>query len=108
MPVTTQAPTVKSEPQPASGRELEERRSLVDEQLDPLARQQLAAGVVALDVALAAAGDRLGVLGVEGGELLEHRLAVGAHASSTAFIRSRVVRIPRSLVRPRSRPSTGQ
>ncbi len=37
-------------------RELEERRALVDQQLDPLARQQLAAGVVAVDVLLPAAG----------------------------------------------------
>ena len=58
-------------------RELEERAARVDEQLDPLARHQLAAGVVALDVLLAAAGHRLRVLGVEVGDLGEHRLAVG-------------------------------
>ena len=32
---------------------------------------------VAVDVLLPAAGDGLGVLGVEGGELLQHRLAAG-------------------------------
>ena len=107
IPVTTLAPTVKSEPQPASGRELEERAARVDEQLDALARHQLAARVVPVDVLLPAAGHRLGVLGVEVGELLQHRLAV-AHASTTAFIRSSVVRMPRSLVRPRSQPSASQ
>ena len=109
IPVTSDAPTEKSEPQPASGEQLEERRAGVDEQLDPLAWQQLAAGVVAVDVLLSAAGHRLGVLGVEVGELLEHRLPV-AHvsASTTAFIRSSVVRIPFALVRPRSGPSTSQ
>ena len=50
-------------------RQLQERRVGVEEQLDPLAGQQLAAGVVALDVLLAAAGQRLGVLGLELGEL---------------------------------------
>ena len=59
-------------------RQLEERRALVDEQLDPLAGQQLAALVVPVDVLLPAAEHRLGVLGVEVGELLEHRLAVGS------------------------------
>ena len=58
-------------------RQLEERRALVDEQLDPLAGQQLAAVVVAVDVLLPAARHGLGVLGLEVGELLEHRLAVG-------------------------------
>ena len=38
---------------------------------------------------------------IHDGELLEHRLTVGAHASRTAFIRSSVVRIPFALVRPR-------
>ena len=59
--------------------ELEERRPLVDEQLDPLARHQLPARLVALDVLLPAAGHRLGVLGVELRELGEHGLSV-AHA----------------------------
>ncbi len=87
--------------------ELQERRALVDQQLDPLAGQQLAPVVVASDVLLTTAGHRLRVLGLQVGELLEHRLAVGsthAGASSTVFIRSSVVRMPRSLVRPRSRP----
>ena len=81
--------------------ELEEGAAGVDEQLDALARQQLPAAVVALDVLLPAAGDRLGVLGVERLELVEHRRPVAAHASSTAFIRSSVVRMPRWLVRRR-------
>ena len=84
---------------PGQRRELEEGRPGVDEQLDPLARGQLAAGVVAVDVLLPAARHRDRVLRVEVGELLQHRLAVGAHASTTAFIRSSVVRMP-FAVRP--------
>ena len=61
---------------PGQRRELQERRPGVEEQLDPLARGQLAAGVVAVDVLLPAARHRDRVLGVEVGELLEHRLAV--------------------------------
>ena len=61
--------------------QLEERDARVDQQLDPLARHQLAAVVVPVDVLLAAAGHRLGVLGVEVGELLEHRLAIGCVGS---------------------------
>ena len=57
-------------------RQLEERRVGVEQQLDALAGEQLAALVVPLDVLRAAAGERLGVLGVELGELGEHRLAV--------------------------------
>ena len=57
--------------------ELEERGVLVDEQLDALAGKQLAALVMALGVLRPAAGDRLGVLGVDLGELGEHRLPVG-------------------------------
>ena len=52
-----------------------------------------------------------GSTGPEVGELLEHRLAVGgrgAHFSTTAFIRSSVVRMPRWFVRRRSGPSTSQ
>ena len=56
-------------------RQLEERAAGVDEQLDPLARHQLAAGVVALDVLLTAAGHRDRVLCLEVGDLGEHRLA---------------------------------
>ena len=108
MPVTTLAPTVKSDAPAGQRRQLQERRALVDQQLDPLARHQLAAVVVPVDVLRPAAGDRLGVLGVEVGELLEHRRAVRGHCSTTAFIRSSVVRMPRSLVRPRSGPSTAQ
>ena len=86
-------------------RQLQERRPGVDEQLDPLARQELPARVVAVDVLLPAAADGLGVLGVEVGELLQHRLAVGhAHASTTAFIRSSVVRMPRRVGAPAQRP----
>ena len=76
MPVTTDAPTVKSEPQPASGDSSRNAEPGVEEQLDPLARGQLAAGVVAVDVLLPAARHRDRVLGVEVGELLQHRLAV--------------------------------
>ena len=58
-------------------RELEEGRVLVAEQLDALAREQLAAGVVALDVAGAAAEAGLGEQRVDLGEAGEHRLPVG-------------------------------
>ena len=56
-------------------RELEERAARVDQQLDPLARHQLAALVVPGDRPLTAAGDRDRVLRVEGGDLGEHRVA---------------------------------
>ena len=54
---------------------------LIDEgsaflELSPLAGQQLAARVVALDVLLPAAGHRLRVLGVELGDLLQHRRGI--------------------------------
>ena len=74
MPVTMLAPTVKSEPQPASGISSRNADPSSSEQLDPLAGQQLAALLVALVVLLAAAGDRLGVLGVQLRQLGEHRL----------------------------------
>ena len=67
---------------------------------------ELAACVVARDVLLAAPGHRDRVLGVEVGELLQHRLAVRRHFSTTAFIRSSVVRMPLRFVRRRSGPST--
>src|SRR5690606_5261169 len=92
-------------------RELEERAALVDEQLDALAREQLAAGAVPRHALLATTGDRLRMLGVELDQLREHRLAVAhdvTHPSTTVRIRSSVVRMPRSLVRPRSRPSSSQ
>ncbi len=97
-------------------RQLEERAARVDEELDPLAGQQLAPGVVALDVPLATTGHGDGVLGVEVGDLVQHRLAAldrhVAHASTsvstTAFIRSSVVRMPLTLVRDRSGPRTSQ
>ena len=77
MPVTTLAPTVYVAAPGGQRAELEERRVLVEQQLDALAGEQLAALVVALGVLRPAAGDRLGVLGVDLGELGEHRLAVG-------------------------------
>ena len=54
--------------------QLEERRVGVDEHLDAFTRGHLAAVVMALDVLLAAARQRLGVLGVEFGELGRHRV----------------------------------
>ena len=66
-------------------RQLQERRPLVDEQLDPLARQQLAARVVPLDVLLPAAGHRPRDLGLELGELRHHRCGQAvAHVSRRA------------------------
>ena len=79
--------------------ELEERRVLVEEQLDALAGEQLAALVVALGVLRPAAGDRLGVLGVDLGELGEHRLAVGGELAPTPC-RGRIA--ARSSPTPRS------
>ena len=64
-------------PQAGQRRELEEGRVAVEQQLDALARQQLAALAVALDVLLAAAGARQRELLVEVGDLLEKRRAVG-------------------------------
>ena len=64
MPVTTLAPTVQSQARPAR-EQPGEHVVLVDEQLDPLAGEQLAQGVVAVDVLRPAARDGLGVLGVE-------------------------------------------
>ncbi len=87
--------------------QLQERRPLVDEQLDALAGGELAALLVAGDV-LAAGPDGLGLLGVQRLDLLEHGSPSIRHPSSTAFILSRVVRMSRSLERPRSPPSTSQ
>ena len=61
--------------------QFEERRVGVEEQFDAFAGGQLAARVVPLDVLGAAAGERLGVLGVELGELGRHRLGGAAYAS---------------------------
>ncbi len=55
--------------------QLEERAARVDQQLDPLARHQLAAVVVPGDGSFATARHRDGVLLVEVGDLGEHRLA---------------------------------
>ena len=57
--------------------QFQERGVGVQQQLDALAGQQLAAPPVPLDVLLAAARERLGVLGLQFGELGEHGLAVG-------------------------------
>ena len=57
-------------------RELEEGRAGVDQALDPLAGEQLAAGVVALDRRLAAAGAGALEVAVELGDELAHVLAV--------------------------------
>ena len=109
IPVTTRGADGEVRAPAGQRRQLEERAARVDEQLDALAGQQLAAGVVALDVPLPAAGDGHRVLGVEVGDLLQHRGSrFAAHASTTAFIRSSVVRIPRTLVRERSGPRTSQ
>ncbi len=57
--------------------EFEEGRVGIEEQLDALAGEQLAALAVPFDVLRPAARERLRVLGVEVGELREHGLAVG-------------------------------
>ena len=54
--------------------QFQERRVGVDQHFDALTRGHLAAVVVALDVLLAASGQRLGVLGVEFGELGGHHV----------------------------------
>ena len=56
--------------------QLEERRVAVDQQLDALAGQQLAAGVVAGRVLLAAARRGPGQRGVQLGQPIQHRGAV--------------------------------
>ena len=83
--------------------QLEERRPLVDEQLDPLAGQQLAASMVPVDVLLAAAGHRLRVLGVEGGDLVQHRGASGCHGH-LPYPSSRAVRSSSTSVAPPPMP----
>ena len=77
MPVNTPAPTGKSVPHAASGDSSSSGASRVDEQLDPLAAQQLAALAVALDVLVAAAVVDEGELAVVLGEQLEQVGAVG-------------------------------
>ena len=74
MPVTTLAPTVKSLPHAASGLSSRNGESGSSSSSMRSRGGQLAAGVVAFDVLRAAAGQRLGVLGVELGELGGHRL----------------------------------
>ncbi|CAM5702648.1 hypothetical protein STENM327S_02821 [Streptomyces tendae] len=59
-------------------RQLQEGRVRVEEQLDALAGEELAALAVPGDVLLAAALEGLGVFGVQVGELGEHGLAVRA------------------------------
>ena len=54
--------------------QFQERRVGVDQHFDAFARGHLAAVMVALDVLLAAAGQRLGVLGVEFGEFGGHHV----------------------------------
>ena len=61
-------------PTPASGLQLEERRVGVEQQLDALARRSACRGRGGVRRILAAASQRLGVLGVELGELGRHRL----------------------------------
>ena len=64
--------------------ELEERGILVEEQLDALAGEQLAALVVPLGVLPAAAGDRRGMQCVDVGESGQHRIAVGGELGGTS------------------------
>ena len=63
-------------------RQLEERAVAVEQQLDALARRELAAGAVAVERALAAAEVGLRADGVELGEPLEQGLPVGRHRRS--------------------------
>ena len=80
-PVTRLAPDlVLGAVAPASGDSSRNGASRVEQQLDALAREQLAARVVALDVALAAAGARLVEQLLEARHLLEHGGAVRAVA----------------------------
>src|SRR5690606_12054100 len=65
-------------PPPGQCRQFEERRVLVDQHLDALADQHLPALAVPLHVLGAAAGHGLAVLLLDGGDLLEQRLAVRA------------------------------
>ena len=77
MPVTMHGAHVELGAPRRERRELEEGRVAVDEQLDALACEQLAAGAVAGLVALAAARDRERDLLVVLGDELEQRRAVG-------------------------------
>ena len=69
--------------------QLEERGVGVEQQLDALAGGQLAAVVVTLDVLGAAARQRLGVLGVELGELARHHLG-GVGERGRAWVEGRL------------------
>ena len=77
MPVNTPAPTGKSVPHAASGDSSSSGASAIDEQLDPLAAQQLAALAVAGDVLVAAAVVDEGQLAVVLGEQREQVGPVG-------------------------------
>ena len=59
-------------------RQFQERGVRVQQQLDPLADEQLAPAAVPLGVLRAAAGDRLGLLGRDLGELGQHGFAFAA------------------------------
>ena len=108
MPVTSDAPTVKSEPQPASGDSSRKAdpgstSSSIRSRAVSLPRAWWRSTYFSPPPATATA-----CCSVEVGDLLEHRLAVAGHDSSTAFIRSSVVRMPFWLVRRRNGPSTSQ
>ena len=101
MPVTTLAPTVKSLPQAASGLSSRNGESGSISSSMRSRGGQLAALVVAVDVLLAAAGQRLGVLGVEFGELGGHRsrgLGVGRRrlGSMRRYVSAVMTGIPES------------
>ena len=111
MPVTTLAPTVKSRAPAGQRRQLEERRARVDQQLDPLARAAACRG--------RGAGRRTSPRrrrppwrarrrGRRASRASPRGCVDGHLLSTTAFIRSSVVRMPSRLVRPRSGPSTSQ
>ncbi len=59
-------------------RELEEGAAGIEQQVDAVAHQDLAAGVVAIDLRLAAPGENGGVLGAEPGDQIGERLRARA------------------------------
>ena len=99
MAVTMLAPTENSVPQAASAGQLQQRRVPVDQQLEALAGQQLAAVVVPLGVLRATAGPgqlQLLVQGRDGGQLAlpvgqvavaggVHRRAQDGHQTSSGL-----------------------
>jgi hypothetical protein len=111
MPEMTPAPRPNSVPQAASGAISRKGRIAVEQQLDALARHQLAACEVPLDVLLTAGGAQQLELLVQEADLLEKAGAIGLEglgarigvAAQDVHGRSRIGRLQRHARRMRSR-----